>query len=701
MLDRTANLYLIGKFSGIVDFDPGIGVTELNDDDGRNFICKYDSTGNLLWVKQIDASLVDIETDLFGNLYMAGGFWGSVDFDLDTGTTIIADYPGRFVSKYNSAGGLIWVKTVEGSFNALGPALAVDSMQNVYMTGSFFDTIDIDPGPDVHLLTATQPLQVGFDGSDMYVCKFDSAGNLLWANDIGGNGDDAGSFIEVDNAGNIYISGYFNDTVNFDTSGSGYEITTDYWGVFMAKFDTSGTLTWVRSYAPNRMNFEVPIAVDNEGNLFATGTFRDSISFGVGAGIPDVTSYGEEDAFIIGLNENGDYIFSESLGSSGTDMGTGITVNGNGDLYISGSFSDTLFHNTLNSYPEPVSNGFRDFFVAKYSPPRSDSVFPGDANYNQVANNIDFLQIGLHYGQAKWARANASINWIGQPMSNWGIAQANGYDIKHVDCNGDSIINTLDVVPILLNYGFTHSSFKMRGGSTFNLELALPDSATEGQVITSSVTLGTPDTPMTNMYGIAFSLTYDTNFIVPGSVEMFFDTCWIGTEGIDMMAMFIEHPDRGQVDVAITRIDQQMVDGHGQIASFTYVMNDDIIGKREFSTTLNFDGIYAIDKFENVLDVGGIPAEMSVFTGINEDVFVPGIVIYPNPARDFIYVVSPNVGIGKVALMDVAGRTLLEVRPEYNQRQLFLNISDFAPGIYFVSLEHGDGVIAKKVMFSR
>ena len=266
-------------------------------------------------------------------------------------------------------------------------------------------------------------------------------------------------------------------------------------------------------------------------------------------------------------------------------------------------------------------------------PQVSDLVFPGDANHDQIANNTDFLQLGVFYGQTGPTRPNATLNWEGQWAMDWDTTQANGYDIKHVDCDGNGTIDNDDGQAILLNYGLTHSSQRVRGGSTFNLQIELPDSPTAGQQIISPITLGTIDTPMTDIYGIAFSVTYDTNFIEPGSVQMTFDTCWIGTEGVDMMTMYYDHEGLGRTDIAITRIDQQNVSGHGQISAFTYVMNDDIIGKRSLSTTIDFEAIYAIDKHENVLDVGGIPSELQVITGIDgKTVFDPGIVIYPNPA---------------------------------------------------------------------
>ena len=106
---------------------------------------------------------------------------------------------------------------------------------------------------------------------------------------------------------------------------------------------------------------------------------------------------------------------------------------------------------------------FMDFDTV---PQVSDLVFPGDANHDQIANNTDFLQLGVFYGQTGPTRPNATLNWEGQWAMDWDTTQANGYDIKHVDCDGNGTIDNDDGQAILLNYGLTHSSQRVRGGST-------------------------------------------------------------------------------------------------------------------------------------------------------------------------------------------------------------------------------------------
>ena len=128
-------------------------------------------------------------------------------------------------------------------------------------------------------------------------------------------------------------------------------------------------------------------------------------------------------------------------------------------------------------------------------------------------------------------------------------------------------------------------------------------------------------------------------------------------------------------------------------------MNDDIIGKRSLSTTIGFEAIYAIDKHENVLDVGGIPAELQVITSIGgETVIEPGISVYPNPVRGQLNTLSPAVDIEMVTISDLTGKMVKQTNPNIGQRQLSINMADLEPGMYLVNVSHQQGVVAKKVM---
>ena len=147
------------------------------------------------------------------------------------------------------------------------------------------------------------------------------------------------------------------------------------------------------------------------------------------------------------------------------------------------------------------------------------SVWLGDANDDNIANNLDLLPIGLHHSATGTTRANASINWNCQPSQDWGTG-INGnpnVDIKHVDCDGNGTINDADTNAIILNWSQTH--LKSGGQTSSNGVVIYVDTATTnpGDTVSLPIILGSSLQPGTG-YGIAFTVTYDTMGIDSGSV---------------------------------------------------------------------------------------------------------------------------------------------------------------------------------------
>ena len=148
-------------------------------------------------------------------------------------------------------------------------------------------------------------------------------------------------------------------------------------------------------------------------------------------------------------------------------------------------------------------------------------VYPGDCNYDQVANVRDLLPIGLNYNQTGPTRPNATLNWTGQPAADWNRQQANGRDLKHVDCNGDGTIDLFDIPAIILNYGRTHMSFKRSGGFPLDLRTrSMASSYLPGDTVIFDLFWGNMDTAVTNAYGLIFSMQYDTSQLKPEAIEV-------------------------------------------------------------------------------------------------------------------------------------------------------------------------------------
>ncbi|MBN4066110.1 SBBP repeat-containing protein, partial [Candidatus Amoebophilus asiaticus] len=167
------------------------------------------------WAKGMGDTLSDygnsIAVDGSGNIYITGNFQGTTDFDPGTGTANLtsAGLWDIFFAKYDSGGNYVWAKGIGGLGWDNGLGLALDDTGNVYITGYFQDTADFDPGAGTVYLTSA-------GGEDIILAKYDTDGNYVWAKGIGSTNDDFGYGIALDVSGNVYITGYFQDTTDFD-----------------------------------------------------------------------------------------------------------------------------------------------------------------------------------------------------------------------------------------------------------------------------------------------------------------------------------------------------------------------------------------------------------------------------------------------------------------------------------------------------
>jgi Cadherin-like/Beta-propeller repeat/Bacterial Ig domain/FG-GAP-like repeat len=191
-----------------------------------------------------------------------------------------------------------------------------------------------------------------------------SLNNNNWARAIGGGSIDEGKAIAVDNSGNVYTTGYFQDNVDLNRDGT-VERNVGLNDVFITKQNSNGTFAWARSFGGPSFDEGRDIAVDGSGNVYTTGVFQSSIDFD-GDGRANLISAGAEDIFITKHNSDGTFAWGKRIGSSSTDEGRGITVDSNGNIYVTGLFQGSidLDENGIN---EVTSAGDRDIFIVKYN----------------------------------------------------------------------------------------------------------------------------------------------------------------------------------------------------------------------------------------------------------------------------------------------------------------------------------------------
>ena len=365
-LDGSGNVYIGGYFKGSLDFDAGPGDATLTSaGDNDIFIAKYDGNGNYIWAKRIGGTGSDagiaIAVDATGNAYVTGVFAGTVDFDAGAGTTNLS-VGSAFLTKYDATGNFVWAKsfTPVTSGSSLPYAIAVDGSSNVFVTGTLSGTVDFDGSAATANLTSN-----GL--SDVYFVRYDAAGNFGWAKNIGGSSGDNANGITMDAAGNVYVTGTFRGTVDFD-AGAGSADLTSFGGydIFITRYDALGNYIWAKNIGNPGTDATLGVATDQTNNLYITGHFYGMVDFDPGAGVGSLTSTGNSDMYIAKYDLSGNYVWAKGMGGSGTDASNNITVNGNGDVYISGYFAGTADFDPSAATANVTASGASDYFLARY-----------------------------------------------------------------------------------------------------------------------------------------------------------------------------------------------------------------------------------------------------------------------------------------------------------------------------------------------
>jgi hypothetical protein len=297
------------------------------------------------WANKMGGILPDrgnsITTDLSGNVYITGSFWGTADFDPGVNTTLLFSSGGDdiFISKYDASGNLIWTKGIGSSGNETGKCVNVDLAGNVYESGRFnSDTIDFDPGPAIYNVITS-------GAEDIFISKFNSSGNLIWAKQMGGLLTDECLSSIVDQAGNIYSTGMFQQSADINPGPGSHILTTPGGGdfdVFLTELDSSGNFVWAVNIGGTAMDLATSITIDLQGNLILAGDFRYTADFDPGSGVFSMTAFNTtSDIFILKLDPAGNFIWAKQISGQLAESTKGMSLDLAGSIYLTGNFYGT------------------------------------------------------------------------------------------------------------------------------------------------------------------------------------------------------------------------------------------------------------------------------------------------------------------------------------------------------------------------
>ena len=335
--DAAGNMYLTGNFSATVDFDPGAGIfnlTAFGQYDG--FVLKLDPLGNFMWAKQFggvnEEFSENIAVDNTGNVIIGGHYIGTADFNPGPSTFNLTSNGSEdiFILKLDPSGSFLWAKSIGGVNSDQNFAVEVDPSGNVYAVGVFTFTVDFDPGAG--------NFNLNFSNGNGYIFKLDASGNFSWAKQIKAGVED----IHIDAAGNIYLTGNFGGTVDFDLGAGVFNLTASASDMYVTKLNSAGNFTWAKKMGGNLSIESISICTDLNGNIYTTGRFEGTVDFNPGAATNNITSNGEWDAFISKLDASGNFVWVDKIGGANWEYAFGVDVDASGNVYIGGAFQDVV-----------------------------------------------------------------------------------------------------------------------------------------------------------------------------------------------------------------------------------------------------------------------------------------------------------------------------------------------------------------------
>ena len=353
------------------------------------------------WAIGIGSSGTDIgksiTVDDNGNSYVTGFFLGTADFDPSANTVNLTsptpDMPSAFIAKYDIDGDLVWAKAVTGSKWVYGEKIAIDGSGNIYITGYFGGVADFDPSAGSASITVAGG--ASSNRSDAYFAKYDNSGNYLWAKRIGGTEDDRGKDIHVDMNGNVFLTGTFRFTANFDPGASNTSVmaSSNSTDIYLAKFNDLGNFQWVNTFGgTSSAESSWAISSDNSGNSYLSAVYFGSVDFDPSPGNAILGSTNGDEMVLAKYDVNGNYLWAKKIGGGLGEKGKALKIDASGNAYVAGIFGGTVDFDPTSGVNQLSSVGSNDVFVAKYD--NSGNLtwarsFGGDSSDDALGIDID------------------------------------------------------------------------------------------------------------------------------------------------------------------------------------------------------------------------------------------------------------------------------------------------------------------------
>lgn len=335
-------------------------------------------------------------------------------------------------------------------------------------------------------------------------------------------------------------------------------------------------------------------------------------------------------------------------------------------------------------------------------------VWPGDTDDDALANNYDLLPIALAYGTPGIARPNATLNWQGQGAPDWIISPTvSGLpNYKHIDCNGDALIDSFDLQAINLNYNQSYLRSSSIAPSNQTPLFVGCDTVTEGERLCMDLNLGNVVLPAVNAYALAYSINYDPQVIQAATVS--YQNSWFGNAQ-DLISVDKDFPTQGRLEAAVGRIDHQPVTGYGAIGTVCFTIRDDIlrvdpnfVTPDTTSTTITINGVRFIDEQGKEIPLTPYDGCLTIVEVTNTNVntiddLEAQIAVYPNPTTGKLTIDGQGISLETISLYAMTGQLIQEWQPA-GAPFYQVDLQKMPTAVYTISIKTTKGIINKKII---
>lgn len=440
-VDTKGNVYSTGKFAGTVNFhlQNGTDLKTSQEDEYSTWLTKVDKNGNYNWTKIFKGTgsveVVSVSTDSADNIYIAGRFIKTADFDPEEGidsktSRDSGELYSVFLTRINANGSYGFTKTFDSDEYITLNSMVVDPANNIYLYGLFRGDTDFNPFNEVDLKTSPEA-----SNEYIYVTKLNSGGSSYgWTKVV-----NATSFIpyQITADTNIYFTGYYYGTANFNPDGIDSKDTQGEYDAFIVKLKSDGTYSWSKTIGGTRSNVKPrSITTDPNGNIYIFGDYYGTVDFDPGTSEKIYSSVGLNDMFLLKLDSNASYLWTKFYNS---DEHTPLIANQiksdkYGNIYFSGYYRDWLDFDTSSATDKKPGRGI---FLSKLNSDDSyawtrviseenvqSSVYPSDFDIDYLGN---IYNLGYFYGKINFDPTGSEN--IAERKSYW----PNMFLVKYTD----------------------------------------------------------------------------------------------------------------------------------------------------------------------------------------------------------------------------------------------------------------------------